>query len=115
MTMERTELEWTYQPSDFFEAPYTSSSPDCSMCIDSGSAVATLQLAQDPVDAELERRIDSHLRNIFLIRTLQVHRGFDLAERAIVHQYDATGGKGVEIRAGIALSVKMGIGFDIIV
>jgi hypothetical protein len=115
MTMERTELEWTYQPSDFFEAPYTSSVPDYSVRIDSGKAVATLGLAQDPIDEELERRIDNHVRNIFLIRKLQVHRGFDLAERATVRQYNAKGGIGIEIRVPTADAIATGEQVDFII
>src|ERR1041385_4377969 len=97
MTIERTELEWMYQPVDFFEVPYTSSDPDYDLRIDSGKAAVTLRAAQNPIDPALERRIDTHIKSIFLVRNLQLHREFDLAERATVHQYDAMGGKGVEI------------------
>jgi hypothetical protein len=102
MTMERTELEWSYQPPDFFEAPYTSASPDCSLQIDGGTALATLRPAQNPLDATVEHRIEDYLRSVFLARNLQIRREFYLAERAMVHQYDAAGGKGVEIRVPAA-------------
>jgi hypothetical protein len=91
MPMERTELEWSYQPADFFETPYKSVTPDCSFYIESGKAIATLQPPQDPVDPPLEYRIYRYLRSVFLVRQLQMHREYRLAERAILHQYDSKG------------------------
>jgi len=98
MTVEGTELEWSYEPLDFFEAPYASSNPDYSLQIDSGRAVATLRSTQNPVDATLEHRVEDYLQSVFLVRQLQIRREFQLAKHATVHQYDGAGGKGIEIR-----------------
>jgi hypothetical protein len=115
MTMERTELEWSYQPADFFEAPYTPANPDCSIHIESGKAIATLRVPQNPVDPALEDRIYRYLGSVFLVRQLQMPREYQLAERATVHQYDASGGKGVEIRVGSANIICMGMRADVLV
>src|SRR5665213_1026106 len=110
MVAERTELEWTYQPTDFFEVPYMQPNPDCSLNIDKGKAVATLQLVQDPVDPVLESRIEVYLRSVFLVRKMQTRREFYLDERATIYQYNAAGGKGVVLRASAParLTIKGG-------
>jgi hypothetical protein len=115
MTIERTELEWSYQPSGFFEAPYAPKSPDCTLHIDSGKAVATLRPPQNPVDATLEHRVRDYLQSIFLVRKLQIRREFYLDEHAMVHQYDAAGGIGVEIRVPTATMTMRALPPDITV
>ena len=107
--MERTELAWTYEPADFFEAPYAPASPDCSFHIDGGKAIATLRPPQSPVDPTLEDRIARYLRGVFLVRQLQMHRKYHLAERAIVHQFNASGGKGAEIRVVCGDTLRIGM------
>src|SRR5258705_12338348 len=107
MTIERTELEWSYQPSDFFEATYRPASPDCTLHIDSGKAVATLHPPQNPVDPTLEQSVRDYLQSIFLVRKLQIRREFYLDEQAVVHQYDAAGGISAEIRGVPATGVTM--------
>jgi hypothetical protein len=57
VTPECTELEWVYLPSDFFEATYQHAQRDHDLHIEGGRAVATLRTPQDPVDQQLENRI----------------------------------------------------------
>lgn len=53
MDPDRTELEWKYEPRDFFEAPYEYAESDFELRIDSGRAIAILIM---PVDLETHVR-----------------------------------------------------------
>jgi hypothetical protein len=78
MTPERTELEWRYQPDDFFEAPYRYAGSEYELLLEEGRAKATLRVPQDPVDEELGARIRIHVEHLLLTRQLQVRRTYDL-------------------------------------
>ncbi len=78
MTLERTEIEWTYEPVDLFEAPYQHAGVDFNLLVDAGRAVATLGVPQQPVPPDVEERIRAEIDSIFLVRQLQVHRRYRL-------------------------------------
>jgi hypothetical protein len=106
MAPERTELEWVYQPRDLFEVAYRYAGTECELVIESGRAVATLSVPQDPVDPQLEKRIMGHLEAVLLVRQLQVHRVYDL-QGPRIYQH-AGGRKNVAIRVGAAYVVVSG-------
>jgi hypothetical protein len=110
MVAERTELEWTYRPTDFFEVPYTEPNLDYSWSIDKGKAVATLQFVQEPVDPVVEDHVEGYLRSVFLVRKMQTRREFYLDERATIYQYNAAGNKVIVLRASAPahLTIKGG-------
>jgi hypothetical protein len=87
MAPDRTELEWKYQPTDFFEAAYRHADSDHTLVIEGGQAVATLSIPQDPVNEVVETRIATHLESIFLVRQLQLHRVSELERRPRVVQH----------------------------
>ncbi|SRR6266511_3249116 len=74
MTIDRTELEWTYEPKDFFEAPYQYAEVDFELKIESGKALATLTVPT----LDLEARVRSLVESVFLVRQLQLHRSYKL-------------------------------------
>jgi hypothetical protein len=98
VTPERTELEFTYEPADFFEAPYRSETAEYDLLFEEGAAVATLRSAQNPVDAVLEKKVATHIQNILLARQLQVRCTYKL-QGPRISQYGA-GKKDVAIRIG---------------
>ena len=84
MTGDRTELEWTYEPADFFEAPYRHTERDFELKIESGKAVATLGVTTDPLPSHLEASVRSFIKSVFLVRQLQLHRNYKLEGPKIV-------------------------------
>lgn len=86
MTPERTELEWTYQPADFFEAPYRHAESEYHFLVDDGKAIATLLVAQDPVMPQLKEHIQTFITNIFIVRQFQINRKHDL-RGPVVYQH----------------------------
>jgi len=101
MTLQRTELEWEYQPGDFFEVAYRHAESEYDILVEGGRAVATLSVPQEPVDEQLENRIGAHLGAIFLVRQLEVHRTYTLKGPLAVYQH-AGSRKNVAIRVGSA-------------
>ena len=103
MTPERTELEWTYDPADLFEAPYQHAGIDFDLLVDAGRAVATLRVPQEPVSPDVEEGVRAVLESVFLVRQLQIHRQYSL-KGPRTYQHSA-GRKNILIRAGIVATV----------
>ena len=102
---DRTEIEWCYEPSDFFEAPYRHSAGDFELMIEAGRALATLTSPSDPLPQDLEGRLRVFLENIFLVRKLQVRREYKL-EGPRIYQH-SSGHKNVSISVGTAAVLVM--------
>lgn len=68
--LELTELEWSYQPADFFEARYTRAESDCDLLIEGGRIVATLRTPRGPIDESLKKRIAEQVHDALLVRQL---------------------------------------------
>jgi hypothetical protein len=100
---QRSELEWTYEPADFFEAPYQCSDVDFDLMVDAGRAVATLSVPQDPVSKDVEGLVRTVIESILLVRQLQIHRQYRL-EGPRTHQHSA-GRKNISIHVGSAAIV----------
>ncbi len=96
MTVDRTELEWTYEPTDFFEAPYRHGARDFDLMIDSGTAIANLSVPSDPVPSDLEASVRSCVENTFLVRQLEIHTTYKV-EGPRTYQH-SSGRKSVSIR-----------------
>ena len=113
MTPDRTELEWTYQPDDLFEAPYRYDDTEYELLLEEGRAKATLRAPQDPVNQELGARIGGHVENLLLTRQLQVHRRYDLNGPRICQHVE--GRRNVVIQVSAAEVVTVVGQVDIIV
>ena len=113
MTTERTELEWTYEPADLFEASYRLETAEYDLVFDGGRAVATLRSAQNPVDSVLEGYVTTQIQNVFLARLLQVRRTYELHGPRIYQH--AGGKKNVTIRVGSAALTRAAGRADVLV
>jgi hypothetical protein len=108
VAVERTELEWTYEPTDFFEGPYQHAEGDFDLKVDAGTALATLTVPTDPVPADLEARVRSLIENIFLLRKYQLRRDYKL-EGPRIYEHSSSGRRDVSIRlVGVAAEGMVG-------
>jgi hypothetical protein len=108
VTVVRTELEWRYEPTDFFEASYQHAEEGFDLKVDAGTAMATLTVPADPVPADLEARVRSLIENIFLVRKFQLHKDYKL-EGPRIYQHSPSGRKDVSIRlVGVASEGMVG-------
>ena len=60
-----TELEWTYEPSDFFEARYVFDEARFVLTIDGGKAIAKLKTPTDPIPTDLEEGVRALVEQVF--------------------------------------------------
>jgi hypothetical protein len=82
--LDRVELEWAYQPVDFFEVAYEFGHPDFRVSVENGRGVAVLTTPCDPVAPALQQQVLDCVVGIFLARQLQTHREFDLGSPTIM-------------------------------
>jgi hypothetical protein len=80
---DKTELEWSYEPPDYFEAPYDSTETGFRLHVSDGCAMVALHSPQDPIDAHLSSRIRTCVADVFAIREFQTHRSFTLTGPSI--------------------------------
>ncbi len=113
MDLERTDLEWTYEPADFFEAQYRHSNTEYDLLVEGGHATATLRAAQDPINRQLQQRIAIRLNNIFTVRQFQTHRKYVL-QGPRVYQH-AAGRQNVIVQVGAAELLTVGEQADLVV
>jgi hypothetical protein len=62
MPIVKTELEWPYKPTDFFEAPYHCKTDEYTLVADAGVVLVTLSTPSDPIDAGLQDRITKKVK-----------------------------------------------------
>jgi len=106
MSIERSELEWSYTPADFFEASYRRKSSDYSLVADAWKVVVTLQTSVDPVDAALRARVAADVEGLFKLRQLQIHRSCELSDPTICQHHNRAG-KSVSITASVGLTLAL--------
>jgi hypothetical protein len=107
MTVDRTKLEWKYEPTDFFEAPYRHAEAAFDLVIKTGSETATTTVAMDPVPRDLEDRVRSSIENIFFVRKIQTRRKYNL-EGPAIYQY-SSGRRNVSVRLkGVSINLMAG-------
>ena len=98
---DRTEVEWSYDPPDFFESDHRVNTADYELLFRSGQATAALASPQDPVSEDLERTIEKHVRTIMLTRQLKNRREYKVTGPHIYqHEQDK---KHVTVRVGSAV------------
>lgn len=113
MTPDCTELEWIYEPADFFEAPYRREAADFDLLVEGGRAIASVTVPVDPVPKDLEERVRTLLESIFLVRQLQLHTNYKL-EGPRIYQHSSSR-KNVSVRVGAASVMLMAGQIDLIV
>ena len=102
---ERTELQWTYTPTDFFEVPYRRETDDYALVADGGIVRVTLRKPCDPIDAELQSRITKEVEGLFRLRQLQVQHPLQL-KRGNVYHSRSDGTKSILTGCDNALSFR---------
>lgn len=110
---ERTELEWTYEPTDYFEVPYHHSAIEYKVLVGGGHVLATLTTPTVPVSDQLDQQIRAMIDGIFLVRQVQTHRAYTL-QGPRTCQYSA-GRKDVSIRLGGVSAVATAGQVDVVV
>lgn len=86
----RTDLEWSYKPTDFFEAPLDISATYGRLVFETGSTTYTLSAPTDPVPKALLDDVEREVSNCLAVRQLLAHRPFAInGPRIVQHQ---TGG-----------------------
>ncbi|HLA96711.1 MAG TPA: hypothetical protein VK612_13395 [Pyrinomonadaceae bacterium] len=83
----RTEIEWTYTPTNFFDAPYIQTTPEYTLSFDNGTALLILQSPQHPVEVELLKTLTEEIRQILNMRAIQIHEKFAFAARGETHTF----------------------------
>jgi hypothetical protein len=88
----RTVLTWTYEPVDYFEAPYTDTTPDGEgkISIFNGSATVELRTPVDPISDQQVKQITAFICDIFSVRQLLNHRPYSLRGLSIA-QHNSSG------------------------
>ncbi len=99
--IERTVLEWTYQPTTYFEASYSHSTLECIIAIADGKVTATLVVPQDPVKPDLLRVVEARVETIFSARQLLTHQPYGLTGPT-TYQHHASGRMDVSISLDVA-------------
>ncbi len=110
--IEKTVLEWTYQPTTYFEAPYSYSTSDYTIAVADGKVTVTLIAPQNPVKTDLLRVVEGQVGTIFAGRQLQTHQLYKLAGPA-TYQHHANGRKDVAVLLGVGKMVTAGLDCDI--
>ena len=99
MEPDRTDLTWSYDPKDFFEARYEGVYHDWKLAIEDGRIAASV-LGGPPSEAS-EAAISSFVRSVFQTRAMQTRRPFRLDQRANLIEYRGDT-QNQTIRIGIA-------------
>jgi hypothetical protein len=103
MPTEKTELQWTYSPADFFEVPYRRETDDYVLVAHDGVVRVTLRQPCDPVDAKLQSLVTKEVEGLFRLWQLRVHRPLKLNVGNVYH-YRPDGTKSVLSGGNDALS-----------
>ena len=92
MTSDRTKLQWSYEPGNFFEAPYKSDPHNCELRIENEQVEVTLPTDCDPLADEpvLLRTMESHVADLFTVRQLQTHLKYTLKGPAVYRPFGGT-------------------------
>ena len=74
----KTELEWSYQPQDFFEERLVFALTDGELVADAGKATLTLTIPTNPVFAADLQRYKDEVCGVFEVRQLITHNKYEL-------------------------------------
>jgi hypothetical protein len=109
MTTAKSELAWTYEPTDFLESPAYVVFAHGELHADEGKANYTLSTPTDPLPAELRNAIVEEVRYFFDAARFVKHIDVKLSEPSEV-QYDEKGGRSVSAALmGQGLTLRGGL------
>jgi hypothetical protein len=93
-TLERTvatvatDIEWGYEPADFFEAQSTFTLESGMLTIDNGRACLRLKAPNDHVTAEVREGVTSQVIGVFDARRLLVHRPYAIRGPDVIQHHE---------------------------
>lgn len=105
MAIEKTIVEWSYEPSSYFEGSVIFPEKDYDITLENGIASAILSTPQDPVPGELLQEITGRLEIIFMTRRLYAHKPFKLKGFSI-SQIQLDGSKSVDVNISFGVAAK---------
>lgn len=95
----RTEIEWIYEPDNFFESPFITNTSEYDLTVSDGMAMLKFTVPQERVSPDREEFLTKELESIFQTRGLLIHRPYKL-HGARVNQYSPDGIKHVHVLLG---------------
>jgi hypothetical protein len=99
MEINKTVVEWAYEPSSFFEGSMIFSEEKYNIKLENGLVHVTLATPQNPVSSELLNEIKERLEVIFMARGLYTHKTFKIKGYSI-NQIRQDGSKDAQIIIG---------------
>ena len=87
---DRTEIHWTYDPPDFFEADHVFSNGDYSLSAKDGELAIALSTPQSPIPKDLDERIREQVTLLFRARRMQNRRTYVL-QGPRIEQHEGSG------------------------
>lgn len=104
----KTELEWSYEPDDFFESPLKLSLENGQLNVDAGKAVYRLATPNDPIPLDIRESVSEEVSRVFKCNQIRTHRVFTIRGPSVT-QLKANGSRNTEISVESAtLSIKAG-------
>jgi hypothetical protein len=109
MTIDRTIIEWLYEPLDFFENPVRHLGFNYDLDIQDGQAQASLKAPTEPVPSQLTVAIQATLQTIFDARQLLIHRAYRLkGTRVYQHRSNGQINRMINLRAALVATSSTG-------
>jgi hypothetical protein len=101
----RTELEWSYQPTDYFEAPTAVPASHGQVSVDAGKATYTLASPSDSVPPSVREIAGEEIAAVFELRQMLTHKPYTIAGPTVI-QHQPGGARSVAVSVGgvVALS-----------
>ncbi len=109
----KTELEFSYEPLDFFEAPLSLSLKHGQLTVDHGKAVYLLTNPNDPIPCTLRQDVQQEVSNVLKLRQVVANKAFNLALPNAT-QYQADGRQNRVIQIGMAAEVATAGSLDML-
>src|SRR5437868_1346314 len=108
-TTVKTELEWQYEPPDFFEAPLCLTLARGRVRIEAGTASFEFASPTDPLPSALRDSVSAELRLAFQLRQILTGKVFAL-RGAVETQHRDSGKRTVAVGVGISVVAVAGFG-----
>jgi hypothetical protein len=115
LSVASTKIEWSYTPTDLFEAPLTIQTPHGAITLHNGKATATLAQAVTPVPEDVISELGKRVTVALRARQLLTHRVAELQPGHAIMYEDDEGRRGVTVGVVTANAVLVKASADVIV
>lgn len=110
----KTEIEFSYEPGDYFEQPISLPTKHGHLSISTGKVVYSLATPADPVPRAQQDEAERETRMAFDLRALQTNRRYTLS-RSSITQYGKNGSTGKSISVSVNEMVMVSATVDLVV